>query len=196
MKDLKLQGLKSHDCCVFMQQLLLIALRYILPDHVNYAIIRLCSFFNSLCPTIVDVKKLDKMDEDIVLTLCLLEKCFPTFFFNIMIHLNIHLVNEVTLSESVYLRWMYLFERNMKGLKAYVRNYNNPEGCITESYIAKEALEFCAEHVSNMRTIGLPPGHVETSSIDKPLAGGKFERVDHSLIRQVHMYVLQNTKEV
>ena len=33
MKDLKLQGLKSHDCRVLMQQLLPIALRSILPDH-------------------------------------------------------------------------------------------------------------------------------------------------------------------
>ncbi|KAH9781219.1 hypothetical protein KPL71_008375 [Citrus sinensis] len=105
-------------------------------------------------------------------------------------------VNEVRLCGPVYLKWMYPFERNMKDLKAYVRNRNNPEGCIVESYIAEEALEFCAEYVSNMRTIGLPPGHVETSSIDKPLLGGKFEQVDHSLIHQVHLYVLQNTEEV
>ncbi|KAK9212492.1 hypothetical protein WN943_001874 [Citrus x changshan-huyou] len=180
MKDLKLQGLKSHDCHVLMQQLLPIALRSILPDHVKYAIIRLCFFFNSLCATVVDVTKLDQMEEDIALTLCLLEKCFPPSFFDIMIHLTIDLINEVRLCGPVYLRWMYPFERNMKGLKAYVRNRNNPEGCIAESYIAEEALEFCAEYVSNMRTIGLPPGHVETSSIDKPLPGGKFEHGHHS----------------
>ena len=81
MKDLKLQGLKSHDCHVLMQQLLPIALRSILPDQVKYAIIRLCFFFNSLCTTVVDVTKLDQMEEDIVLTLCLLEKCFPPSFF-------------------------------------------------------------------------------------------------------------------
>ncbi|XP_052297107.1 uncharacterized protein LOC127902292 [Citrus sinensis] len=196
MKDLKLQGLKSHDCHVLMQQLLPIALRSILPDHVKYAIIRLCFFFNSLCVTVVDVTKFDQMEEDIALTLCLLEKCFPPSFFDIMIHLTIHLVNEVRLCGPVYLRWMYPFERNLKGLKAYFRNRNNPEGCIAESYIAEEALEFCAEYVSDMRTIGFPPGHVETSSIDKPLPGGKFEHVDHSLIHQAHLYVLQNTEEV
>ena len=192
MKDLKLQGLKSYDCHVLMQQLLPIALRSILPDHVKYAIIRLCFFFNFLCATVVDGTKLDQMEEDIALTLCLLEKCFPPSFFDIMIHL----INEVRLCGPVYLRWMYPFERNMKGLKAYVRNHNNPEGCIVESYIAEEALEFCAEYVSNMRTIGLPLGHVETSSIDKPLTGGKFEQVDNSLIHQAHLYVLQNTEEV
>jgi len=40
MKDLKLQGLKFYDCHVLMQQLLPIALRSILPDHYQYAIIR------------------------------------------------------------------------------------------------------------------------------------------------------------
>ena len=57
-------------------------------------------------------------------------------------------------------------------------------------------MEFCAEYVSNMRTIGLPLGHVETSLIDKPLPSGKFEQVDHFLIHQAHLYVLQNTEEV
>ena len=47
-----------------------------------------------------------------------------------------------------------------------------------------------------MRTIGLPPRDLETSLIDKPLPGGKFEQANHSLIHQAHLYVLQNTKEV
>ena len=103
-----------------MQQLLPIALRSIISDPVKYAIIRLCFFFNSLRTTVVDVTKLDQMEEDIALTLCLLEKCFPSSFFDIMIHLTTHLVNEVRLCGPIYLRWMYPFERNTKGLKAYV----------------------------------------------------------------------------
>ena len=47
-----------------------------------------------------------------------------------------------------------------------------------------------------MLTIGLPLGHVETPSTDKPLPGGKFEQVDHSLIYQAHLYMLQNREEV
>ena len=104
MKYLKLQGLKSYDCHVLMQQLLPIALRSILPDHVKYVIIRLCFFFNSLCTTVVDVTKLDQMEEDIVLALCLLEKYFPPSFFDIMIHLTIHLVNEVKLCGPIYFK--------------------------------------------------------------------------------------------
>ncbi|XP_042406169.1 uncharacterized protein LOC121996309 [Zingiber officinale] len=40
MKDLKLVGLKSHDCHTLMQQLLPIAVRGVLPKHVKNAITR------------------------------------------------------------------------------------------------------------------------------------------------------------
>ena len=61
----------------------------------------------------------------------------------------------------------------MKILKSYVRNRSRPESCITESYVAEEALEFCAEYMSNMCTVGLPRGHMQNLSIEKPLSGGK-----------------------
>ena len=61
----------------------------------------------------------------------------------------------------------------MKTLKGYVRNCNCPEGCLAESYIAEESLEFCAEYMSNMSIVGVPPGHVQNLSKDKPLSGGK-----------------------
>ena len=109
MKDLKLQGLKSYDCHVLMQQLLPIAIRCVLPKHVKGALIRLCCFFNLLCSNVVDVTTLDKLQADHVVTLCLLEKCFPPSFFDNMVYLTVHLVNEVRLCGPVYLRWMYPF---------------------------------------------------------------------------------------
>jgi len=44
LNDLKLVGLKSHDCHVLMQQLLPVAIRGILPDKVRVAITHLCFF--------------------------------------------------------------------------------------------------------------------------------------------------------
>ena len=60
MPDLKLFGLKSHDCHILLQQLLPIAIRSVLPKNFRVNIIR-CFFFNSLCNKIVDVSKLDKL---------------------------------------------------------------------------------------------------------------------------------------
>ncbi|XP_057806813.1 uncharacterized protein LOC131021574 isoform X3 [Salvia miltiorrhiza] len=105
--DSKLVGLKSHDCHTLMQQLLPVAIRGVLTKQVRYDITRLCFFFNVLCNKVVDVSKLEDIQGDITTTLCLLEKHFPPSFFDIMVHLTIHLVREVKLCGPVWYRWMY-----------------------------------------------------------------------------------------
>ena len=104
MEEFKLVGLKSHDYHTLMQQLLPIALRFILPKHVRLAIYRLSFFFNALCSKVVDVSTLDELQNQLVVTLCLREKYFPPSFFDIIIHLTVHLVREVRLCGPVYFR--------------------------------------------------------------------------------------------
>ena len=115
-------------------------------------------FFNSLCSKVVEPETLDLLQKELVITLCLLEQYFLPTFFDIMVHLTIHLVDQVRVCEPVYLLWMYPFERDMKTLKGYVRSRRYSEGCIAECYIAEEALEFSAEYISNYDNIGLPRG--------------------------------------
>ena len=76
------------------------------------------------------------LEKTIVLTLCKLEKLFPPSFFDIMVHLPIHLANEAKIVGLVQYRWMYLVERYLRRLKSYVRNKARLEGCITEAYIS------------------------------------------------------------
>ncbi|XP_074356408.1 uncharacterized protein LOC141696122 [Apium graveolens] len=111
MADAKLFGLKSHGCHILLQQLFPVAILSVLPKNVRVSIIRLCFFFNSLCNKVVDVSKLEKLQADVVLTLCELEKIFPPSFFNVMIHLTVHLVRELRLCGPVFYRWMFPFER-------------------------------------------------------------------------------------
>ena len=61
VKELKISGLKSHDYHALMQQLLLVALRSVLPKHVIYAITRLCFFFNALYTKVMDVSRLNDL---------------------------------------------------------------------------------------------------------------------------------------
>lgn len=56
------------------------------------------------------------------------------------------------------------FERFMKILKSYVKNHNRPEGCIVESYMTKEALEFCSKYLVNIESIRIPKGKFEYDS--------------------------------
>ncbi|BBH09210.1 transposable element gene, partial [Prunus dulcis] len=190
----RLLGLKSHDCHTLMQQLLPVAIRSVLEKPARYAITRLCFFFNAICAKTVDVSKLDKLEEDVVVTLCLLEKYFPPSFFDIMVHLVVHLVREVRLCGPVYFRWMYPFERYMKVLKGYVQNRTRPEGCIAERYIAEEAVEFCTQHLSDVSTVGVPSS--QKMGVSKPLSGCTVSVVDQDLLNQAHLYVLENTEEV
>ena len=193
MEDLKLYGLKSHDYHTLMQQLLPMSLRSLLPKHVRHAICRLSFFFNALCSKVVDVSALDKLQNDLVVTLCLLEKYFPPSFFDIMLHLTVHLVREVRLCGPVYLRWMYPFERFMKVLKGYVRNRNRPEGCIAECYIAEEAIEFCTEYLSNVDAIGISISANIYQKVGAPIPGGQVVTIDSNLWLHAHHYVLENT---
>ena len=196
MKDLKLIGLKSHDCHALMQQILPVVLRSVLDKRVRNAIIRMCFFFNAICTKVVDVAKLDKLQEEITTTLCLFEMYFPPAFFDIMIHLTIHLVREIRLCGPVYLRWMYPFERYMKILKKYVRNRNRPEACIVENYVAEEAIEFCSEYISDAEAIGIPKPCYDQHIEGRGIYGGRVEKIEKHDLQLAHQTVLENTTEV
>lgn len=136
LKDCELQVLKSHDCHVLMQYSDCVFLWF----HMCYY-----CWCNQMGPNEKKKKK-----KHMVETMCLLKKCFPPSFFDIMILLTIHVVHKIRLYGLVYLRWMYPFERNMKTLQGYVCNRNCVEGCIEESHIVEETFEFYADYLSNM----------------------------------------------
>ena len=70
LKDLKSVGIKSHDCHVFMQQLLVVAIQDILPNKVRLAITPLCLFFNAICSKFLDHVKLDELENEATIILC------------------------------------------------------------------------------------------------------------------------------
>jgi hypothetical protein len=112
LENLKLNGmLKSHDCHILMEQLLPLAIRTTLPNEVSAVLIELCSFFRQLCGKVLKVEDLEKLQKQIVLTLCHMEMLFPPSFFTVMVHLTVHLVEEVKLGGPVHYRWMYPIER-------------------------------------------------------------------------------------
>ena len=97
VNDLKLVGLKSHDCHVLMQQLLPVAVHGVLPEKVKVAITRLCFSFNAIYSKVIDPQQLDDLKNHASIILCEFEMYFPPSFFDIMIHLIVHLVREIRL---------------------------------------------------------------------------------------------------
>ncbi|KAK9289285.1 hypothetical protein L1049_017761 [Liquidambar formosana] len=201
LEECKLVGLKSHDCHVLLHQLLSVALRGLLPKGPRNAIFRLCSFYNEVCQRVIDRNRLEQLEEDVVETLCMFERFFPPSFFDIMVHLTIHLGREARLGGPVQYRWMYPFERYMKVLKGYVRNRARPEGCIAERYIDEECMKFCSGYVKNAAEIGVrhtrnEDFENETILEGRPILGGKPKQLPNDLLQIAHLFVLFNSVEV
>nr|GEX90590.1 hypothetical protein [Tanacetum cinerariifolium] len=77
---------------------------------------------------------------------CNLELIYPPAFFDIMIHMVIHLPLEALESRPIHPRWMFPFEKFMKKLKGYIRNKAKLEGSIAEGYVVEEALTFSSHY--------------------------------------------------
>jgi hypothetical protein len=88
---------------------------------------------------------------------------------------------------------MFPFERNMKVYKGNVRNRYRLEGCIAESYISGEAVEFCSEYLSNADPVGLSK---PKAKMTKPLSAATAVKVDCKIWEQAHLNVLTNNDEV
>lgn len=107
----KMYGMKSHDCHVFMQRLVPIAFRHLLPDTVWEALTELSLFFKDLCCPVLNVEDVRRMESEIPIIICKLERIFPPSFFDVMEHLPVHLPYEARVAGPVQYRWMYPFER-------------------------------------------------------------------------------------
>jgi hypothetical protein len=95
---------------MFMQTLILLAFRDLLPKGIWDALIEISYFFRDLCSSKLNVDHIERLETNIVETLCKLEIIFPPSFFNSMEHLPIHLPFEAKVGGPVQYRWMYPFE--------------------------------------------------------------------------------------
>ncbi|XP_021617964.1 uncharacterized protein LOC110619015 [Manihot esculenta] len=111
MNKYRLFEMKSHDCHIFMQRLLPIAFRELLPMRVWEAITELSIFFKQLTSMILREEDMLRLEEDIPVILCKLERIFPPGFFDSMEHLPVHLAYEARIGGPMQYRWMYPYER-------------------------------------------------------------------------------------
>ena len=91
LKQRKISQLKSHNCHVLMQELLSAALLHTFSKEVRSYIFKLCTFFKTLCLKYCQVADFEMMKYNFVETLCQLEMIFLPSFFDIMVHVTIHL---------------------------------------------------------------------------------------------------------
>ncbi|KAL0329369.1 UNVERIFIED_CONTAM: hypothetical protein Sradi_4923600 [Sesamum radiatum] len=111
MKELRMYDMKSHDCHVFMQKLILIVFCEMLPEPVWSALTEASLLFKIIYLKTLDVNKVHELKGSVATILCILEKNTSASFFDSMEHIVVQLSYETHVQGPVQYRWMYPFER-------------------------------------------------------------------------------------
>ncbi|KAL0355391.1 UNVERIFIED_CONTAM: hypothetical protein Sradi_3986000 [Sesamum radiatum] len=93
-----------------------------------------------------DVNKVQELEDTVPIIMCNLEKNFSLSFFDSMEHLIVHLLHEALVGGPIQYRWMYPFERFLRGLKMKVKNKAHVEASIVEAYLVEEIGLFCSQY--------------------------------------------------
>nr|GFB08335.1 hypothetical protein [Tanacetum cinerariifolium] len=119
-----------------------------------------------------------KAQSKVIDILCNLELMHPPAFFDIIIHLVIHLPLEAIFGGPIRPRWMYPFERYMKKLKNYdvTAKFNHP-GCNVD----------CPPLTCQLQVFKL---------LCKSIGLRSVIRIDHQELKKVIWYVLHNSPEI
>ncbi|XP_050225594.2 uncharacterized protein LOC126675059 [Mercurialis annua] len=182
----------------------------VLSKKVYEPLVELSVFFKDLCSKTLDLESINKLQVQIINILCKLEMIFPPAFFDVMVHLAVHLPMEAKLGGPVQYRWMYPIERYLRTLKSYVRNMARPEGSIAAGYLANECLTFCSRYLVGVDTKHnrVPRNYDGDYSPSEEVgleifkeAGRALGKANHhrltlSEAAQCHSYVLYNCDEV
>ena len=104
LKECKINGMKSHDNHILMQQFFSIAIRESLPLEVSRPLIGLSYFFREICSKVINVDELGALEKRIAVTLCELEMIFPPSFFTMMVHLVMQLASEAKIASPIHYR--------------------------------------------------------------------------------------------
>jgi hypothetical protein len=94
-----------------MQTLILLAFHDLLPKGIWDGLSETSHFFRDICSSKLNVDHIERLETNIVETLCKLEVIFPPSFFDSMEHLPIYLPFEAKVGVPVQYRWMYPFKQ-------------------------------------------------------------------------------------
>ena len=81
------------------------------------------------------MKQLQRLQEENVVILNELEMYFPPAFFDVMVHLCVHIMDGIIDLWPAFLQNMMSFERMNGIIKGFVRNMSRPDGSIVQGYL-------------------------------------------------------------
>ncbi|XP_039776614.1 uncharacterized protein LOC120644118 [Panicum virgatum] len=141
---------------------------------------------------------MESLEADVAETLSLLEALFLPSFFDIMVHLMVHLPAQARIAGPVHFRSMWPVERFLMRLKGSVHTKSHPEGSIMEWSMFTECLTFCSRYLHETQFSRQFRDDEDNSitpffrSLGRGLAGKCIVSLDHKTWLQAHRYVLFN----
>jgi hypothetical protein len=99
---------------------------------------------------------MEKLEKEISILLCKLEKIFPPGWFKPMEHLLVYLPYEAKVGGPQQYRWMYHIERSLNKLRVMVGNKTRVEGCITKEFKLKEITYFISVYFIEHHNVNTP----------------------------------------
>jgi hypothetical protein len=82
--------------------------------------------------------------------MCQMHQYLPPTFFNAQEHYLIHQVEEIELCGLVHTRSMWMVQRQLKLLKAFVRQRARPEGSMVEVYMVYHCMVYISQYLPKL----------------------------------------------
>lgn len=193
----RLAGMKSHDFHVILEQILPVIVRNLMAVGPRTAIIRLGRCLSRICAKVIDQAEINSLRLYVTETLCMLERWFPPSFFDISVHLVVHLVDELEVIGPVATRWCYPIERFLSVLKGYVRNRSKPEGSMAMGYTWDASLGFITEYLDlypHTRRRMWDPNEEEMVAGEVLQGAARTKTLTTEEQSAIHDYVLHNSE--
>jgi len=100
MEECRLYGMKSHDCHVFMQTLIILAYHDLLPKGIWDAFTKISHFFRDICLSKLKVDHIERLETNIIETICKIEMIFPSFLTQWSIYQYIYRLRQTLEDQS------------------------------------------------------------------------------------------------
>ena len=112
------------------------------------------------------MRQLRRLQEEIVVILCELEMYFPPAFFDIIVHLLVHIVEDIIQLGPTFLHIMMSFKRMNCVIKGYIRNMSRPEGSIARGFPTEECISYCTNYQASRTPLVCPLIGTSAGSLD------------------------------
>jgi hypothetical protein len=152
-------------------------------------------FFHTICRKSIARDLLADIEVEAVEILCELELYFPPAFFDIMVHLIVHLVREIRICGPVGMHWMYSFERHMGTFKGFAKCSSRPDASIVERFVTDEVIDYCSSSLEKVVEYGVPRNKHFGRKLGVPRSKGKLHTPLFIELKRAHHYVLRNSSE-